>query len=250
MTHITPILVPLEGATNVRDLGGYATRDGGRVRTGLVFRSASLAGMTPRDVAALDALGLRTICDLRGVRERERALAPLDAVPHVTVHPLPIEPTVGASLRDIAATREATGEDVMSIMRRAYVAYVRDFPDRYRTIFAYAADPSTQAVLFHCSAGKDRTGFGAALLLTALGVAWDDVLADYMATNRLWQPPEDLFERLPEAVTSVLLRVHEDLLVLAFDTIRADHGTVDAYLEARLGLDAPARERLRAALVA
>ena len=248
-TPPVPILVPLEGATNVRDIGGRRGADGRRVRTGRLFRSASLVGMTPADVARLDALGLRTICDLRGLKEAARAPAPLESVPHVTVHPVPIEPTVGATLRAIEETRPATGEDVMAILRRAYVAYSRECWEPYRTIFAFARDPSRHGLLFHCSAGKDRTGFGAALIQTALGVAWDDIMDDYMATNRLWQPDPALAERLPPPVAAVLLRVHEELLPLAFDTLRADWGSPEAFMEARLGMGPAERAAFRALML-
>jgi protein-tyrosine phosphatase len=244
-----PIVVPLEGATNVRDLGGYRGADGRRVARGRIFRSASLVGMTPADVARLDALGLRTICDLRGLREAARAPAPLDAIPHVQVHSVPIEPTVGVTLRAIEETRPATAADVMDIMRRAYRSYGSEAHGPYRVIFGFARDPEKHALLFHCSAGKDRTGFGAALLLWTLGVGWDDIMADYMATNALWQPDPELAERLPPPVAEVLLRVHEELLPLAFDTIRAEHGSIEAFLEARLGVDAAARDELRALLL-
>jgi protein-tyrosine phosphatase len=236
MSHTLPHSIALQGATNVRDLGGYIGDGGRRVRSGVVFRSASLAGMTPSDIATLDGLGLRTVCDLRGVEERAKRPAPLDALPHVQVHSLPIEPRVGASVRDLMETKEATGEDVMTLMRRAYVAYAREFHGAYAAMFRLVEGAENHAVLFHCSAGKDRTGFGAALLLTSLGVAWDDVMADYMATNALWQPDAELFERIPPAFAAVLLRVHEELLTASFDAIRENYGSVEAYLGARLGL--------------
>ncbi|HKM64224.1 MAG TPA: tyrosine-protein phosphatase [Acidisphaera sp.] len=236
MSDRLPRSIALEGATNVRDLGGYVGAGGRRVRSGVVFRSASLAGMTPADIVTLDSLGLRTVCDLRGVAERSKRPAPLESLPHVQVHSLPIEPRVGASVRDLMATEEATGEDVMSLMRKAYLAYAREFHFAYAQMFRMVANAENHAVLFHCSAGKDRTGFGAALLLTSLGVAWEDVLADYMATNELWQPDAELLERIPPPIAAVLLRVHEDLLTAAFDAIREHYGMIDTYLEARLGM--------------
>ena len=240
-----PHTIKLQGASNARDLGGYVGRDGRRVRRGVVFRSASLAGMTPADIATVDSLGLRTVCDHRGVGERAKRPAPLQALQHVKVHSLPIEPRIGASVRDLMATKEATGEDVMSLMRKAYLAYAREFHPAYAQMFDLVSKAENHAVLFHCSAGKDRTGFGAALLLTSLGVAWDDVLADYMATNELWQPDPELIERIPPTIASVLLRVHEELLTAAFDAIREDYGSIEAYFKTRLGLGPPALEAWR-----
>jgi protein-tyrosine phosphatase len=248
-TELLPRSLALQGASNVRDIGGWPAADGRTVRFGLVFRSAALGKLTARDVAALAATGLRTVCDLRGVAERRRAPSRLDNIPGLTSHALSIEPSLGASLRDVLATRIATGEDVMSLMRRAYIAYAMDWSHCYRAMFALLLEPTQRPLLFHCTAGKDRTGFGAALVLSAIGVPWEAVREDYMATNRLWRGDTELAALLPAHVADTLLRVHPELLDIAFRAIRAAYGTVDTYLKDRMGLDAPRRDDLRAALL-
>ena len=187
MTEALPRALMLQGASNVRDLGGWPTEDGGRVRFGHVFRSAALTGLTEHDAAALAGTGVRAVCDLRGRQEAAKAPSALGGVAGATAHALPIEPSVGASLRDLVATRNATGENVMAVMRQAYVAYALEWPHRYRAIFALLVDGDAAPLLLHCSAGKDRTGFGAALILTALGVPYEAVREDYLASNRLWR---------------------------------------------------------------
>ncbi len=244
-----PRSIPLQGASNLRDLGGWQAAGGLRVRFGQVFRSASLGQLTEADVATLAATGLRSVVDLRGEGERRHAPSNLAALPGVVVHKLPIDPSLGASLRDIAAAREATGEDAMVLMRRAYAAYALDWPHRYAAMFDLLLQEAQRPLLFHCTAGKDRTGFGAALLLTALGVGQEEIRADYLATNRLWAGDPQLSALLPPAVAEVLLRVHGELLDAAFAAIRAAHGSVDAYFAQRIGLDTERRERLRAALL-
>jgi protein-tyrosine phosphatase len=243
---VLPRVLALEGASNVRDLGGYPVSDGRRVRFGRVFRSAGLSRLTAADVAALHGAGVRVVCDLRG--EAERTHAP-SALPGVTTHALSIEPSLGASLRDIAARREATGEDVMVLMRRAYTAYALEWAHQYRAMFSLLVADETP-LLFHCTAGKDRTGFGAALLLTALGVEWDLVREDYLATNRHWRGDSTLAESLPPAVADVLLKVHPELLDCAFAAIDEAHGSFDAYLAGPIGVDDAARGRLRDRLLA
>ncbi len=247
--ELLPRSITLQGASNVRDIGGWPTGDGRSVRFGLVFRSASLGKLTTKDVAALAATGLRTVCDLRGEAERRRAPSRLDTIPGLTAHALSIDPSLGASLREILSARIATGEDVMSLMRRAYIAYAMDWSHCYRAMFALLLEPARRPLLFHCTAGKDRTGFGAAVLLTTLGVPWEAVREDYMATNRLWRGDTEFAALMPAHVSTTLLRVHPELLDVAFDAIRAAYGTVDTYLETRLGLDATGRESLRAALL-
>ena len=241
-----PRSVTLQGASNVRDLGGYAGADGRTVRFGMVYRAAALSGLTAGDAALLRGTGLRTVCDLRGTVERERGPSLL---PGVDTHALGIEPSLGASLRDLAARHAATDEEVMGLMRRAYVAYAMDWSHQYRALFALLLDGVSLPLLFHCTAGKDRTGFGAALLLTALGVSAADVHADYIATNRLWRGDSELSSVLPESVARVLLKVHPELLDAAFGAVRAEFGSTEGYLEARIGLDAGRREALRGRLL-
>ena len=235
-----PHVIPLAGVSNLRDLGGYVTADGRVVRRGLVFRSAALAKLTEADVAVVQALGLRTICDFRGVAESERAPTRL-AGPRIV--PLPIEPTVGAGLRDILHTKEATGEALFAVLERAYAAYAVSSTAQYRALLDAILDGGTP-LLFHCSAGKDRTGFGAAMLLTALGVPWDAVVADFDATNRLWRRDTVFSDDLPPEIRESLLRAEPPLLAAAFDAARARHGTLDAYLADALGLVPDRREQL------
>lgn len=164
------------------------------------------------------------------------------------VHSLPIEPSVGASLRDLVATRNATGESVMAVMRQAYVAYALEWPHRYRAMFALLADDATP-LLLHCSAGKDRTGFGAALILTALGVPYEAVREDYLASNRLWRGDAGIARGLPADVAETLLHVHPELLDAAFAAIAGAYGGFERYASVTLEMDAARMARLRARLV-
>ena len=242
-----PRAVPLQGASNLRDLGGWPVADGRRVRAGMIYRSATLAHLTEADVAAVQALNIRTVCDLRGVEEAERRPSRL---PHGAerVH-LPIEPTVGASLRDLLEREEATGEDVVDLLRRAYLDYGTRFLGAYRAMFALLLEPGRHALLIHCSAGKDRTGLGAALVLTALGASRETVMADYLATDRLWRRDYAMPPETPRALADALLATHPALLEAALDAAIAPFGDMPGLLEHGLGLDAPRLERLRGLLL-
>jgi len=246
LTIDLPRVLALEGASNVRDLGGWPAADGRRVRFGKVFRSASLATLTDDDVAALGEAGVRTVCDLRGEVERRRAPSRLAGV---ATHALCIEPSLRPSLSDLLATGTVTGPDVMALMRGAYTAYALEWSHRYRALFDLLLEENAPPLLFHCTAGKDRTGFGAALILAALGVGEEAVLEDYLATNRLWRADPEISSSLPEAVAEVLLRVHPELITAAFDAARGAHGTIEVYLEERIGLDAERRELLQERLL-
>ena len=244
-----PRVVALQGCSNLRDLGGYRAADGRRVRFGRVFRSASLAGLTEADLEAFGAIGVRTVCDLRGEREAGRAPSRLPVAGGPEVVRLPIEPKVGASLRDLLAREEATGEDVHDLLRTAYTAYATDHLPRYRALFGLLLEGERLPLLFHCSAGKDRTGFGAALLLLALGVPRETAVADYLATNRIWKREHALPPNTPDDVRDTLLTAHRPLLEDALDLAVSSQGGTGALLEDGLGLDPSRLARLRGALL-
>jgi protein-tyrosine phosphatase len=237
--------IPLKSASNLRDLGGWPTLDGRRVRTGLIFRAPALVGLCAEDEAALAALGLRAVIDLRGTRERTQL--PVH-IPGATGYALAIEPSVGAGLNDIVRTGRVSGHvspsDIMELLREAYRAYaLQDFP-QYRSMFQLIQQDENLPVLFHCAAGKDRTGFGAALLLSALGVAWPHVLEDYLATNRFWRRETARDLTIPPEIADILLGAHETLLESAFEALLQEYGSLEAYLAGPIGLDAAARARL------
>ena len=241
-----PRTIPLEGASNVRDLGGYRTKDGRHVRFGRVFRAAALSNLTDADGAALRAAGIGVVCDLRGSAESEAAPSKLDGV---TIHPLSIDPSLGSRLREIAAEREATEDEIVEVMCNAYAQYALTWSHRYRQLFDLLDAADDQAVLFHCTAGKDRTGFGAALILAALGVDRATVHTDYLATNRLWTGAAAVGASLAPNVAKVLTRVQPDFIDAAFNAVKASHGSVDAYLQDRIGLDTSRRAALRARML-
>jgi len=242
-----PRVIPLEGASNLRDLGGWRVADGRRLRHGIIFRSASLARLTEADVATLAELRIRTVCDLRGEREAEYAPSRLPrSAEHV---PLPIEPTVGASLRDLLAREASTGEDVVLLLGRAYIDYVTTHLGQYRRMFDLLLQPERHALLFHCSAGKDRTGLGAALLLTALGATRETVVADYVATDRFWRREYALPAGTPKPLADALYETHPHLLHAALDSAIERYGSEAALLEHGLGLDARRLTALREMLL-
>ena len=211
------------------------------------FRGAALATLTEADQDTLIGLGLRTVCDFRGVEERARAPSRLPA--GIVQHSLPIEPSIGANLRDIAATRAATGQDAMTLMRRAYAAYALEWGGRYQALFDLLMHAERRPLLMHCSAGKDRTGFGSALLLTALGVRWELVVEDYLATNRFWRGDSALAAMVPPDAADIFLKVHAELLETAFDALKREYGSIERYFERALGLAGRDRRALQDMLI-
>jgi protein-tyrosine phosphatase len=233
----------LAGASNFRDLGGYAGRDGHAVRWRRIFRSNHLGHVTAGDIDVLRRLGVRNAFDFRGIDERTTAIC---AIEEITVHSLPIEPTVVASLRARAeGGKPLSAVDGLEAMRDSYRNYVEQNTARYRSLFAHLLQDPAPLVI-HCTAGKDRTGFACALILHALGVAEDVIAEDYLLTNRYYRRDPSSSSDLPEEVKRVLGSVDVSLLAAAFDAIRDEYGDLDSYFREGLGLGAGERAELEA----
>jgi protein-tyrosine phosphatase len=243
-----PYVVPLEGGSNFRDFGGYRTADGRVVRRGLVFRSAHLGGLTDADRAALGQLGVKTIVDLRGINEAAETPHLIEglACRVVGAH---IEPQLGEQLRAGVENGTLTPFVVMDLLTDHYRDYPRRCAPGFRTLFTTLSDGTHRPLVFHCTAGKDRTGFASALLLSMLGVPWDDVMEDYLRTNELWTGHVGRYPELDLDTRAAIVEARRPYLEAAFAVVRDDYGSAEAFAEKALGLNTAARERLKADLL-
>ncbi|MCR6487849.1 tyrosine-protein phosphatase [Amycolatopsis sp. OK19-0408] len=234
--------VNLEGARNFRDVGGYRTTDGHTVRTGVVFRSGRLSGLTDADLGWLAAANVSLDVDLRNVKERhdEPDRTPAGARYQVAdvvslEHGLRFHDNAAVTLVKAIAAGLLTGSGDLgqSIGYPFMVDFVGAdyaFGDLLRAIAANGSG----ATVFHCSAGKDRTGWGTAVLLSLLGVPRATVEADYLLSN------DKLGD--PEAVEPSWLRA-------AFAEVDHLYGSVDAYARQGLRLDDATIAALKARLL-
>ncbi len=250
-------VLPLEGVHNFRDYGGYAVAGGGRIKSGLLWRSAQHGDGTPADLKAIAALGITTVVDLRGPSEREAKPCQRAAGfnPQVFAHP---EETAGLALHSEAADGVVTAAEARAAMLRLYegIAFRENLVPMLKC-YIMVLDRAEGPSLVHCVAGKDRTGFAVALVQRALGVHPDDVMADYLLTNQAAKLDERIasgaFRDMPRyaahepATVRALWGVEADYLSTAFAALEAQHGTFDRYLEAVLGIDAEQLDRLRGA---
>jgi protein-tyrosine phosphatase len=251
----TDRLVPLEAGFNLRDFGGYATADGRRVKRGMLFRSGTMALLTQADEERLRALGISGICDFR--RQNERLAEPTRwhesaGIAYWSRDYGEVSGILGEMLKD----PDATAEDMRNTMIRLYREIPVDHAPSYRAMFGQMAKGDLP-ILINCSAGKDRTGVGAALILAALGVPRETIDQDYLATN-IHADWDMLFSRRDTAVArnarrnpammAPLLAADTLYLDALFTVLDADHGGVEGYL-ASIGVDGPTLAHIRAALV-
>jgi protein-tyrosine phosphatase len=230
----------LEGVDNVRDVGGLPLRGGGTTRAGVLLRSASLQYLTPADVMRLvDEVGLRLVLDLRTPEEIERYGS--TALTDAGVETVPLT-LIGESRNYLPET----GDDTDPLLRN-YLGYLADHPANVVAAVRRLAAADAGPALVHCAAGKDRTGTVVALVLDAVGVERDAVVADYALSSeqietmfRRWTTasgdpmPEDLTPHHPraEVMETVLARLDEQ------------HGGAAGWLAAN-GLTDEELERLR-----
>jgi protein-tyrosine phosphatase len=243
--------VPFEGATNFRDLGGYPTVHGGVTRWGKVYRSDGLQALTDDDIDHFEQLAIKVVYDLR--RDEERAGLP-NRVPSVGLCIMtPIIEAGVESFDRAGATAQRDGED---LLRGIYVNMLDHSGSVIGTMFGGLTVHSGLPAVFHCHAGKDRTGLVAALLLEALGVDRETVLDDYELTAkyRLRSHQDDSFARLvkgglvPEAAAGVL-GAPRWAMAETLDRLDQRYGGIEAYLLGPAGLDTETLDRLRHELV-
>ncbi len=241
--------IPLDGAVNFRDLGGYETADGRRLRWGRVFRSDSLAELSAADLARLEALGLRTVCDFRGEPERmHKPNRPLAA--SVTTHAIGFMPHGGEDLLIGARDGSMGVVEIETRVQDIYRRFVTEQSPSFARLLALIADADALPLVYHCTSGRDRTGFATAMLLAALGVPQATIEADYGLSNDYRR---DLTFQVggvvaPE-IMAALTQAHPSYLAAAMATIDAEHGSIEAYLRDGLGVDASLQKCLREQLL-
>jgi protein-tyrosine phosphatase len=231
----------LQGASNFRDLGGYAAADGRTVRWRQIFRSNHLGHLTETDVGVVRELGVKHAFDFRGTDERRAAVC---AVKEIAVHSLPIEPTVVAALRARLQARALSSADALDIMRESYRGYVRLNTHNFRELFAQILK-DTAPLVIHCTAGKDRTGFSVALVLHALGVPSEVISDDYLLTNRFYRRDPNVSPDLPDDVRNAIGSVESSFLAAGFEAVRTDYGSLESYFRDGLGLGESERAELK-----
>lgn len=248
----------MQGTPNFRDFGGYRTVDGRMVKWGFLFRSGQLSSLSDQDVALVASLELDLVCDFRRDEEQQGdpSRLPLGKPPRIAS--LPIIPGSNSRFFEQADGQLADRQAMFDFM----VEINRDFAEAqtatYARMFREILDVEDARFLVHCAAGKDRTGFAAAIILLALGVSRDVVMRDYMLTGQFFHPQSEV-ERLREKyqmqqmdAQSILpmLEVHEDYLARALLAIEQNYPSVEVYLEEALGVGAAEVAELQTRYVA
>ena len=245
----------LEGTPNFRDLGGYETRDGRLMRWGRLYRSSKLSSLTESDIRYVNRLGVTLICDFRQVIEQELEPTWLGNEDSHVRASLPVAPGSSNSFIEslhngIIAVRDSAGF-MEEINRDFVVNQLPQYAEMFQLLLA-----GDQQLLIHCASGKDRTGFGAALILDVLGVSEEAIIEDYLLTNK-YLPVDEEVERLSkefadhkgspvsEEVLRPMLEVRPEYIRACFEEIKQRYESKEHFFETALNLDHATVELLR-----
>jgi len=240
-------VLPLQGGRNFRDLGGYRAADGRMVKWGLLYRSGQMHGLTPADYAYLQRLGIRVVCDFRDVRERasEPTQWPAGQAPQTFSDDYTLDMGDMMLPGDPATW---THDQVVAKMTASYPKLLDQFRGQYRRMFAELL-AGHAPLAFHCTAGKDRTGIAAALLLSALGVPRETVIEDYLLSNRyradLSTGGGGFWAKLSPGAMRAFAGVDRAYIDAVLARIDRHPGGMTGYLKDEMGLDAAAIATLR-----
>jgi protein-tyrosine phosphatase len=234
--------IVLEGGRNFRDVGGYRTADGRTVRWHELYRSGSLANLTPEAIARFNRLHVTSIIDLRSTDERGRDASHWQQQGHYGYWARDYSMGQVDMARFMADPANRTPDGIRAMMMQGYRTLPKELASSYRELFARLSSPHRGAVVVNCTAGKDRTGIGTALVLTALGVPYATVREDFLLSNGA--PGMNSLQRdisTPAAALSPdlmkpLASVEGEYIDATFDTLKKDYGSVQGYLRTELGV--------------
>lgn len=237
---IEVIQIPLEGQSNFRDVGGYKTQDGKVIRKGLIYRSGDLSRLTAKDLSHLNQLGLQEIVDFRTTEESKQAP---DRIP-ASVKAYESIPVAAGELNmdSLIAGAKNRPEKLQKFLVEANQSFVDDSKPQFEEFFRILQSAKGPLV-FHCTAGKDRTGFATALFYEAMGVHRDIIVDDYMASSQFLRPLQQSArhfakeKRIDPEAFDPLLTVKPEYIEAAFDLIDKRYGGVEAYLKSELKVD-------------
>ncbi|WP_376740456.1 tyrosine-protein phosphatase [Listeria booriae] len=236
--------IPLEGCFNFRDLGGYVNTAGKTVKWGKLYRSSLLTNITEKDKDTLEKLGVSWICDLRSTSEI--AAKPTPALAHIKNRHIPIGTAKNESTESQKIDIPDDHRVYEPLMGESYRVFVQS-KDGFREIFNDIIEKEEVPFLFHCTAGKDRTGVLGALLLKLLDVPENTILADYELTNQYADNILGEMQGLVNAFSNSEKKIDLEnfrpmaearpaYLEIAFDEMQKEYGSVDAYLEKGIGI--------------
>ena len=257
MSTVISRYIDIPGMNNTRDLGGMRTKDGRVIRPNMLYRSSKLYDLRDPDWF-MQNVGL--VVDMRSTKEIDEKPDP--KIPGVEYLHLPIfEEKAEGVTRDKGSERKLGGSDPEAAIGRMAAIYGRFVTDeyslsQYRRFIRLLLEPREKAVLWHCTAGKDRTGCGAMFIQELLGTDREDIMADYLITNEYLKEEVgsflDMFEKRPGGLDErsrgsilAIMSAREEYLLAVYRAVEAGYGDFDTFIREGLGISDDERRLLQ-----
>ncbi|MDQ0272771.1 tyrosine-protein phosphatase [Cytobacillus purgationiresistens] len=255
------IMEKFDGVYNFRDLGGLETENGQRMRNGVLFRSDELSRLSPRDIAKINELDIKMICDLRTASEQKSKPSRIKAnsgiqLVHVSINDKSWEITHMDFFKFMMS--KSSSIDFEVIMKDMYQYMAFDCQNEIKRMFELLANEKNLPALIHCTGGKDRTGFISSLLQMSVGVPYEAVTKQYLHSNELIGPRMKkmentlkwitLFRLTPEKLKPVL-EVRQEYLDHAYSKIFAKYDTIHDYLREECHISDETLHNVKEALI-
>jgi len=248
--------IPLSGSNNFRDIGGIPTKDGRYVRWGQIFRSDRLSALTEKDLKYLESLGLKTVYDFRSeteVMEDPNILPKIDGLEYIN-EPIYFDVEDTTQVRERILNGEMSQVEADDILVQGNRLFATDMSQRFKPFIDCLLEGKSP-IVYHCTSGKDRTGFATLLFLSALNVGRDTIVEDYLLSNYYrYEQNQDRLKKLRYAsiikrklnieTIAPLMIVDRRYIAAAYDAIEEKYGDMDSFLAQEYGLDADKRAEL------
>jgi protein-tyrosine phosphatase len=240
-------IVPVRGIKNFRDLGGYPAAGGAKTRWNRLYRSGHLARLSRHDGNQFSELGIHTVVDFRtaGERKKEPDRLPDGSVDRVVELPM-LDPADSPLLREMQtrmSENRFAGFDADALMRDTYRELATVYTESYRAFVAALVETSGKPVLWHCTGGKDRSGFAAAIVLKLLGADDETIMSDYLLSSeyadrgrRMVMAVRIAKGRAAADTIAQLFRVQSSWLAASLEAIDSRWGSFDSYRREALDL--------------
>lgn len=237
----------MNSSYNFRDIGGYEAAGGKHVRWRMLIRCGDFPNLSAEDVLLLRSYNIHSVVDFRAIDESSVMPDAMISSGVQTFH-LPIDaghlvPHFKRLLSDEEVDEEAKMRKADELMMTMYRGLATDYDQQYSTFFKILSSPVSAPLLYHCSAGKDRTGFATALLLTALGVDREVIFTDYLLTNEALRGKYDHLNHIGRLVF-FFKSVRKEYLIEAFSVIKRRAGTAEKYITDVLNVDVDCLRRV------
>ncbi|WP_414151310.1 tyrosine-protein phosphatase [Acetobacterium carbinolicum] len=251
-TQLGKRLIQLENSINIRDIGGYTGMDGRKIKWRKVIRSEELAHLSDKDVSYFAALRLKHVFDFRNKSKAERQVDRLPKTAEYHLLPIFSGDDMGLDHKDFTQPGM-----VDAFMRRIYKLQTEDRAQRFAEVLKYLTEPSESPILYHCTNGKDRTGFMTYLILSILGVKEDVILSDYTLTNLTFDESYNLLGNIMSEELGIenyhlweFYGVKPDWLKTSMDYVNTHFGNVETYLMEKTDLREKDFKKIRDNLLA